>query len=126
VVAFVLLPQLRTTWDGVYSEAQAKRGDAVYTERCASCHAADLSGLDQAPPLAGADFLTEWNDLPMSDLFERTRISMPADKPGSLDRQQVADALAFMLQKNAFPAGASDLPPAADDLKAIKILAKKP
>src|SRR6266545_7613543 len=115
-----------TVWSGVYTEAQAKRGDALYAERCASCHAPDLSGMDQAPALTGADFMTEWNDLSLNDLVERVRISMPADKPGSLDRQQVADAIALILQKNSFPAGQSELAADADALKGIKFLAKKP
>jgi mono/diheme cytochrome c family protein len=120
------MPQVRSTWDGVYTDAQAKRGEAIYAERCASCHAPDLSGMDQAPALAGADVLTEWNDLSINDLFERTRISMPADKPGSLEPQQVADVLAFVLQKNGFPAGPADLPSNADTLKTIAFVAKKP
>ena len=126
VVAFVLMPQGRSTWDGVYSDAQARRGEAIYADRCATCHAPDLSGMDQAPALAGADFFTEWNDLSINDLFERTRISMPADKPGSLEPQQVADVLAFVLQKNGFPAGPADLPSNADTLKTIAFVAKKP
>ena len=126
VVAFVLLPQARTTWEGVYTDAQAKRGDAIYGDRCASCHAPDLSGMDQAPALAGAEFRTEWNDLSMKDLFERTRISMPADKPGSLEGTQVADVLAFVLAKNGFPAGPTELPSGADALKSIGFAAKKP
>ena len=115
-----------SVWSGVYTEAQAKRGEAIYADRCASCHAPDLSGLDQAPALTGADFMTEWNELSMNDLFERVRISMPADKPGSLERQQVADVLAFILQKNGLPAGQAELPTTADGLKAIAFLAKKP
>jgi mono/diheme cytochrome c family protein len=124
--AFVLLPQARTTWDGVYSEAQAKRGEAIYADRCASCHAPDLSGMDQAPELASAEFRTEWNDLSMNDLFERTRISMPADNPGSLERAQVADVVAFVLQKNSFPAAQTDLPSIAGVLTTIRFLAKRP
>jgi mono/diheme cytochrome c family protein len=116
---------MRSTWDGVYTGAQAKRGEAIYAERCASCHAPDLSGMDQAPALADSEFRTEWNDLSMSDLFERTRISMPADNPGSLDRKQVADVLAFVLQKNDFPAGASEMPAESDQLKALTFVAKR-
>jgi mono/diheme cytochrome c family protein len=113
-------------WGGVYTDAQAKRGETVYADKCASCHAPDLTGLDQAPPLTGSDFATNWNDLSINDLFERIRISMPADKPGTLGRQEVADVLSFVLQKNSFPAGGADLAADADTLKAIKFLAKKP
>lgn len=115
-----------TVWNGVYSDAQAKRGADLYTERCASCHAPDLTGLDQAPPLAGSDFNTNWNDLSLNDLFERIRISMPGDNPGTLERQQVADVMAFILSKGSFPAGTTDVPTDAEALKAIKFLATKP
>src|SRR4029434_1758120 len=98
--AVVLMPQVRSTWDGVYTDAQAKRGEAIYAERCASCHAPDLSGIDQAPALAGAEVRAQWDGLSLYDLFERTRISMPADQPGSLERLQVAEIVAFVLQKN--------------------------
>jgi mono/diheme cytochrome c family protein len=115
-----------TIWSGVYTEAQAKRGDALYAEQCGSCHAPDLSGIDQAPALIGSDFTSEWNDLSLNDLFERVRISMPADKPGSLERQQVADAIAFILQKNGLPAGQTELATTAEALKPITFLAKRP
>jgi cytochrome c len=116
----------QTTWSGVFSEAQAKRGEAIYAEKCSSCHAPDLTGLDQAPPLSGNDFNINWNDLAVNDLFERVRISMPADKPGTLSRQEVADAVAFILQKGSFPAGQSELSSDAEVLKGLKFIAKKP
>jgi cytochrome c len=116
----------QTTWSGVFGEAQAKRGEAIYGEKCSSCHAPDLTGLDQAPPLSGNDFNTNWNDLAVNDLFERIRISMPADKPGSLSRQEAADVVAFILQHANFPAGQTELPSQAEALKGIKFIAKKP
>jgi len=114
------------TTTGIYGDAQAKRGEALYADRCSSCHAPDMSGLDQAPPLTGSDFNTNWNDLALNDLFERIRISMPADKPGSLSRQEVADVVAFILQKAEFPAGQTEVPTEAEALKGIKFVAKKP
>lgn len=116
----------QTTWSGVYTDAQAKRGEAVYTDRCASCHGTDLAGIDQAPPLTGKDFNNDFNDLSANDLFERVRISMPADNPGTLDRQQVADVVAFLLSKDGFPAGEHELATDADALKAIKFVPQKP
>jgi S-disulfanyl-L-cysteine oxidoreductase SoxD len=116
----------RTTWNGIYTEAQSKRGQAVYEEQCLSCHSPDLKGADQAPALVGADFNAEWNDLAVSDLFERTRISMPADKPGTLKPEQVADVIAFVLSKGGFPAGETELPAQAETLKDIKFLSKQP
>jgi len=125
-LGYVARAEQGTTWTGVYSAAQAKRGEALYADRCSSCHAPDLTGLDQAPPLSGSDFNTNWNDLAVNDLFERIHISMPADKPGSLSRQDTADIIAFILQKGSLPAGQTDLPSEADALKGIKFLAKQP
>ena len=116
----------RTTWSGVYTDAQAKRGESMYGITCASCHAPDLGGVGQSPPLAGKDFNSDWNDTSMSDLFERVRISMPADAPGSLKPADVAELLAFILSQGAFPAGETELPSQADALKPIKFLTQKP
>jgi mono/diheme cytochrome c family protein len=116
----------QTIWSGVYSEAQAKRGETTYGKTCASCHAPDLSGVGQSPALAGKDFNADWNDGPLSDLFERIRISMPADSPGSLKPPEVADLVAFVLSQGGFPAGQTELPSQADALKPIKFLTQKP
>ena len=35
-------------WDGVYTEAQAKRGEQSYAKSCAKCHAEDLLGSAQS------------------------------------------------------------------------------
>src|SRR5260221_14194614 len=63
---------MKSSKDGVYSALQAKRGAAVFKEKCASCHAANLAGGD-GPPLTGGDFLTNWDKMPLSDLV--TKIS---------------------------------------------------
>jgi mono/diheme cytochrome c family protein len=36
--------QDKSQWDGVYSEAQAKRGEPMYQQYCSSCHGADMPG----------------------------------------------------------------------------------
>ena len=122
----VMSAQGRSTQDGIYTDAQAKRGEAIYVKSCAGCHQPDLAGDGQTPPLTGKDFNMDWNDGPVSDLFDRTRISMPADKAGSLAPAEVADVIAFLLSKGGFPAGQTELPPDAAALKAIKFVAPKP
>ena len=121
----VALAQDKSTLDGVYTAEQAARGEAVYTKSCAGCHQADLSGDGMTPSLAGKDFNNDWVDQTMSDLFERTRISMPGDNPGSLKPNDVADVLAFLLSKGKFPAGQTELPPDTAALKGIKFVAPK-
>jgi len=110
----------RSVRDGVYSEAQAKRGSALYAKECASCHGTELTGGESAPALVGDAFLSNWNGTTVGDLFERIRKSMPQDDPGRLSRQQDADILAFMFSANKFPAGKADLDRETEVLKQIK------
>lgn len=115
----------KTTQDGVYTEAQAKRGEAVYTKSCSSCHGPDLMGLDTAPSLTGPEFNTSWSDMTADDLQERIRVSMPGDAPGSLSRNDVVDVMAYLFSKSGFPTGSADLPTASEQLKQIKIQGQK-
>ena len=119
-------PPTKSVWEGVYTEEQAKRGGPLYSENCASCHGPELMGGEMAPPLATGDFLSGWDGLTLGDLFERMRISMPQNAPGSLSGQQNADILAFILSANKFPTGTSELSNQAMVLKTIKFEAKKP
>ena len=126
VQAFILVSaQGKTTLDGVYTAAQSARGQTIYADSCTSCHGDDLSGGGQAPALAGKDFNVDWTDLAVSDLFERTHGTMPADKPGTLTPAQTVDVIAFLLQKGNFPVGQTELPADAAALKAIKFVAPK-
>jgi mono/diheme cytochrome c family protein len=111
--------------DGVYTEDQAKRGEAFYAEFCASCHAPALTGGEMAPALVGGDFNADWVGLTLNDLFERVRVSMPQNNPGSLSRQQNADIIAFMLSAGKYKAGKTELPKEAEALKTIKFEAQK-
>jgi mono/diheme cytochrome c family protein len=115
----------KSVWDGVYTQAQADRGKQGYAEQCASCHGPELTGGEMAPALAGGEFLAGWDGLTVGDLFERIRISMPQNAPGSLSGQQNADILAFVFASNRFPAGDTELSNQAMVLKDIKFEAKK-
>lgn len=116
----------RSVWDGVYTEEQAKRGEAIYEKQCSACHGDKLAGRESAPPLTGGAFLSNWNGLPLSDLFERVRKTMPQNAPGKLTRQQNADILAYVLSFNRFPAGKTELYRQAEMLKEILFEAEKP
>lgn len=116
----------RSVWDGVYTAEQAKRGGALYANACASCHGSALNGGESAPPLTGGEFFSNWDGLTVGDLFDRIRVSMPADKPGSLTREQDADILAFMLSINQFPQGQTELEHRTEVLKQIRFEAAKP
>jgi len=116
----------QSVWDGIYTEEQAKRGGALYSQNCARCHGPDLTGGETAPALASSEFKENWSGLSVDDLFERIKISMPQDNPGSLSRQQTADILAFVLSRGGFPAGGTELAREAEVLKQIRFEASKP
>jgi aldose sugar dehydrogenase len=109
----------RSVQDGVYTQEQAGRGKAAYTEQCASCHGAGLNGGQETPALTGAAFLAKWQNGSVNELFESIRVSMPADRPGSLSRQKYSDILAYMLDANKFPAGSGELGTQSEALKQI-------
>ncbi len=116
----------RSVWDGVYTEEQARRGEDLCAQECASCHGAELTGNDEAPALAGPAFLANWDGLTVGDLAERVRRTMPPNKLGRLTRQQIVDILGHMLKANGFPAGKTELDPKTEPLKQIRIEATKP
>ena len=116
----------RSVWDGVYTEAQAKRGEAVYGQNCAACHGVALEGIETAGPLTGARFTANWNGVTVGDMFDRIRVSMPHDRPGTLSRQQTADVVAYVFSFNRLPAGKIELARQTELLKQIKFDATRP
>jgi quinoprotein glucose dehydrogenase len=116
----------KSVWDGVYTRAQADRGQPLYKQYCASCHGDSLEGIEMAPALAGGEFIDNWSGQTMGDLFERIRATMPRDKPGRLSREINADITAYMLGFNQFPAGDKELSQDTQALKQIRIVAVKP
>lgn len=112
--------QNRTVNDGVYTEQQAARGQALYGARCASCHGQNLAGR-VGPPVAGTDFLAEWSGKPLLELFDKVRLTMPKDDSDRLSAAQAADVLAYMFQYGKIPAGRTDLPTDAAALKQLTL-----
>jgi len=113
--------------DGVYSEAQAKRGATLYAEQCASCHGEDMSGIaDLFPALTGDAFMMNWRGKSVGELFDKISMTMPALDPGSLKPEQAADLIADILSKSKYPAGATDLASSLAALQQIRIDPPKP
>jgi len=109
----------RSVLDGVYTEEQNRRGQAIYANSCASCHSASLAGADVVPALVGADFLGKWTGATAGELFERIRTTMPQASPGSLSPQEYADIVAHIFNRNRFPAGRA---PLDGDLAALRMI----
>lgn len=116
----------RSVWDGVYTQEQAQRGQSFYNQYCMACHGGSLTGGEQAPPLAGGEFLANWNGLTVGDLFDRIRTSMPLNNPQSLNRETNAAILSYILSVNRFPNGQAELPSRSEVLKLIRLEADRP
>ena len=125
-VALLAQQQPRTIWDRVYTDEQAARGEKLYGAQCAQCHGEGLTGVEMAPPLTGDMFNSNWEGVPLSDLVERIRTSMPQTNPGSLTRAQTADILAHMLKVGGFPAGTMPLDGQPGSLTQTKFVTYKP
>jgi mono/diheme cytochrome c family protein len=110
VTALIQAQGARTVRDGVFTDAQAARGQAIYQKQCASCHGDKLQGL-QGPPLVAESFLSHWHTQPLSDLESKIRNTMPAGATGTLTRQQSVDLVAFLLKTGGFPASKTELAP---------------
>lgn len=113
-----------TSASGVYTEAQATRGEALYADNCSYCHLNDLSGGDLAPALAGPGFVARWSTRSLGELFDYMRSVMPLNSPGGLSAQQNADLLAFMLRRANYPLGAKELPASTEALDPIALAAR--
>lgn len=107
----------RTVNDGVYSSAQASRGQALFQSICTTCHAPDR--------FTGEEFVSAWSGKPLSELFKALQ-TMPEDNPGSLDAQQYGDVMAYFLSLNKFPAGPEELKAEADVLANIQLQPLEP
>ncbi len=111
--------------DGVFTDGQAKRGDVLYKEQCATCHGDNLEGSGPMPALAGKDFLASWQGKTVGDLFDKTHTTMPATAPGSLTPAQAVDITAYMLASSRYKSGSMELEPKVEALQQIKIDAPK-
>jgi len=126
IAAAVLAQTSRSVWNGVYTDAQAKRGQALFEQNCVMCHGPALEGDGEAPPLAGGEPFWAWSGKPLTALFDKIHKEMPHNRPGTLSPEASADLLAYVLQFNKFPAGEAELPHDAAALNQIRYESKRP
>lgn len=119
---------LTSVWEvGVFTTAQAERGEDLYEGWCAECHGTRLNGAPDdpdrrsSPALAGNAFLNKWQGTTVATLFEYMRATMPEGNPGFLPGQDYADILAYMFSENDMPAGDVELAPDTEALAAYLI-----
>lgn len=93
---------------GVFTEEQAARGEELFMSRCSGCHGANLQG-GMGPRLSPLN--EAWQGMSLASLYRFVSQNMPFGAPGSLEPQQYADAISFVLSHNGFPAGEAELAP---------------
>ncbi|MFN2446450.1 MAG: c-type cytochrome [Vicinamibacterales bacterium] len=103
----------KTVNDGVFSTDQAGRGQKAFESRCTTCH--------EPSRFIGPDFVKQWSGQPLHALYDVMQSTMPEDNPGSLQPQQYADIVAFILQLNNFPVGSEELKGTEEAMKAVKM-----
>ena len=115
------LPASRLATSGVYSAAQARRGEGAYRVNCTACHGVDLRGSEGGKPLMGRAFRSSLLNRTVGDLYEKLRTTMPEDNPGMLPRTAYVDLIAYLLEANGYPTGAGDLVADTAALNRIRI-----
>lgn len=103
----------RTTSAGVYTAEQASRGRDTYAMQCKSCHTPASH--------TGATFAQWWDKKPLSELFLFITTKMPKNEPGSLQPDEYADLVAYLLKMNDMPSGTDELPADSVALRRIRI-----
>jgi cytochrome c5 len=109
-------PAAQTTLSGVYTAAQASKGEDMYYGICISCHAKGY--------YTGPSFKKNWSGRPLSDLYDWVLNKMPKNDPGSLTPDESVEVIAYILQQNKMPAGKVALPANWKALFGIKIQLK--
>jgi mono/diheme cytochrome c family protein len=109
--------------NGIYSKAQAERGEKIYRANCVSCHGPKLNGAGEpdmppSPAVARDGFLRKWSGRSVAELVEYIQKTMPPETPGRLSVQETADVIAHMLAVSNIPAGDNEL---GSDAKALAI-----
>ncbi|RPI57882.1 MAG: hypothetical protein EHM55_00080 [Acidobacteria bacterium] len=100
---------------GGATRRQVSVREEVYEANCITCHLPDLDG--SANPDAGAGgallvgtrFVQDFGESKVSALFNKMKRDMPSGRPGTLTDQEYLDAASYVLQRNRFPAGATEL-----------------
>ncbi|MEP6617750.1 MAG: cytochrome c [bacterium] len=105
-----------STLAGVYTPGQAERGRITYAGMCKSCHSPASH--------TGATFEKWWKGKSVATLFAFMSSQMPKNNPGSLNPDEYADVVAYLLKMNAMPTGTREL--VADSTTLATVLIEMP
>ena len=89
----------------VFTAEQAASGQSTYKERCSTCHGPELAGRNEAPQLAGDNFMNAWGGKPIRDLITLIQTTMPPEQEGSVPPKTATEIVAYILTQNGATAG---------------------
>jgi alcohol dehydrogenase (cytochrome c) len=100
----------------LFMQEQSSAGRIAYQANCSTCHGPELAGRNEAPQLAGNNFLSAWGGRTVHDLTAYIHTTMPPGAPGSLTEKTCVDITAFLLESNGAVAGSQPLSAAATNV----------
>jgi alcohol dehydrogenase (cytochrome c) len=101
------------TVPATFTAAQTAAGQAIYQVHCATCHLANLGGRNEAPQLAGGNFIRTWARRTTRDLVLYMQSTMPPSNRGGLGEEAYVNLAAFILEANGAGPGQQPLTAAA-------------
>src|SRR5947207_507800 len=81
-----------------YWPAEAERGERVFSQTCAMCHARSQ--------FVGESFVETWNNRRVFDFYALVRSTMPLTNPGGLKEDEYLALVSYLLKANHAEAGA--------------------
>ncbi|MCI5105239.1 MAG: cytochrome c [Pseudomonadales bacterium] len=90
-------PAPTSSGDGIFTAAQAERGEGLFNTHCVRCHSIQ--------EFRGPAWNSIWAGAPLSALYVRIANTMPLDQPGSLGSTEATAITAHILAANGMPGG---------------------
>ena len=103
--------QTRTTNDGIYTKAQADRAKKQYDRMCADCHPFTVAARKKPKdlPLGDEPFVQSWTGRSVGEMVTLIALTMPNDGSATVTEAEAVDLVAYILQRNGYPAGKKPL-----------------
>lgn len=97
--------------DGIYTKAQADGAKAQFDKICADCHAFTVAAKKRPNdlPLGDEPFLSKWTGKTVDELVTVIVLTMPNDGSAVVSEAEALNLMAYVLQQNGYPAGATPL-----------------
>jgi hypothetical protein len=81
-------------------------------------------GGGEAPALFGSTFMTKWETHSVERLYHKIRDTMPSVGSTAVTNKEKLDTVAYILQQNGYPAGATELNDSAPAFASIRLTPK--